>query len=29
MLRCAVFQPLPDKSWYTREVRTLGLDRVQ
>jgi len=29
MLRCAVFQPLPDKPWYTREVRTLGLDRVQ
>ncbi len=29
MLRCSVFQPLPDSGWYTRDVRTLGLDRVQ
>lgn len=29
MVRCAVFQPMPDAGWYTREVRALGLDRVQ
>jgi hypothetical protein len=28
MLRCAVFQPLPEDRWYGRDVRQLGLDRV-
>lgn len=28
MMRCAVFQPLPEDRWYDRDVRTLGLDRV-
>lgn len=28
MLRCAVFQPLPEDHWYGRDVRQLGLDRV-
>lgn len=29
MLRCAVFEPLPDGHWYSRDVHALGLDRVQ
>ena len=28
MLRCAVFQPLPEDRWYDRNIRQLGLDRV-
>ncbi len=29
MLRCAVFEPIQDSQWYSRNVHTLGLDRVQ
>ena len=28
MVRCAVFEPLPDAQWYTRDVHALGLDRI-
>ena len=28
MVRCSVFQPLPEDRWYGRDVRQLGLDRV-
>jgi predicted metal-dependent enzyme (double-stranded beta helix superfamily) len=29
MLRCSVFQPLPDGHGYARDMRVLGLDRAQ
>jgi predicted metal-dependent enzyme (double-stranded beta helix superfamily) len=29
MTRCAVFKPLDEAQWYLREIRQLGLDRVQ
>jgi predicted metal-dependent enzyme (double-stranded beta helix superfamily) len=28
MVRCSVFQPMPEDRWYARDVRLLGLDRV-
>ena len=29
MLRCAVFQPMAGSGWYSRDMRVLGLDRMQ